>query len=358
LAGSAIVRGLVEKTEWTVVAAGRNAERLQALADRLAAPRLQTHILDATNSKSLAEACASTELVINCVGPYARSGAQIAEDVVGAGSSYMDIANEQVHYRRLAELDVRARDKGVILVTAVGGAPGISTLLALHAAAQIEAVDTVETFWAQARGPDPDTGLGSLMSGVLDTGFAPQTLRDGVEVAVRIGTDRKTEPMPEPFGPTEMLGVLTVDSLILPQRLPLRNIQSYWHMGEIPPGFFSLIRLLKPQRREWAYWVIRKVTDWVSRREYTHAINRGLDPGCVLKVAARNAEQVWEEVAWFSDGGVATSYLPVLTAKRFFEGQLKGLGLLTPVDLFEPEDVFEGLSEMGWPLRRDAEELK
>ncbi|MDQ1255987.1 MAG: hypothetical protein QG656_582, partial [Candidatus Hydrogenedentes bacterium] len=141
LAGSAIAHGLLAETDARLLLTGRDAAKLSALANQLGSSRVETRILDAFDAPALRGVCDHADLAINAVGPYAAGGADIARTVVESGTSYIDFANEQVHYRRLESLDARARERGVMLLTAAGAVPGVSTLVALHAARQLPETD-------------------------------------------------------------------------------------------------------------------------------------------------------------------------------------------------------------------------
>ena len=68
---------------WAI--AGRNAEKLQTVADETGAdvPHI---VLDADDTDALAEMCASTKLVISTVGPYALYGEPLVAACVEAGT--------------------------------------------------------------------------------------------------------------------------------------------------------------------------------------------------------------------------------------------------------------------------------
>ncbi len=217
--GPEIIKRLVEKTDVEVIATGRKPDKLAQLAANIGSDRVRTRELDAFDRTALTSACAEAGLVINCVGPYAKDGAEIARTVIEARTSYVDFANEQIHYRRLKELGPLAASNGLLLLTAAGAIPGISAIVSLLAAKRLSAVDSLEMYYTQGRMPSPELGLGSLMSAVVDAGFAPMALVDGREVTIRLGGATKTETLPEPFGATAMIEYPTIESLTLPHKL-------------------------------------------------------------------------------------------------------------------------------------------
>ena len=338
LAGREVVAGLLATTDLAVIATGRNPAKLGALASRLADPRLATRRLDAYDAGALAQACTDADLVINAVGPYAVGGAGIARTVLESDRPYVDFANEQSHYRRLESLAALARQKRLLLLTAAGEIPGLSTLVVLQAVERLPDVQEVDVFYAQGRAPDEESGIGSYLGGVLEVGFLGRRV------------ERRIERMPEPFGEVQMVAVPTIEALTVPKHTPLRALENWWALGEIPPGTEALIRLLKPHERAWARRLFERLTRWAQRGEYRRALQKGLTSAGVIKVVARAPQGRWEAILHVADGGLATSYLPVLAARQLAEGKLDAVGLVTPIDVFEPTATFRELAALGWPL--------
>ena len=118
----------------------------------------------------------------------------------------------------------------------------------------------------------------------------------------------------------------------------------------MPPGTEALILLLKPHERVWARRLSERLTRWAKRGEYRRALQKGLTTAGVIKVVACAPEGRWEGVLHVADGGLATSYLPMLAARQLAERKLDAVGLVTPIDVFEPTATFRELAALGWPL--------
>lgn len=349
-AGREIVRGLIDKTGLNVIVAGRNRDRLAALASKHSSSRLRPRILNAANSAALTESCKDAGLVINAVGPYSMHGADIARTAIESGVPYVDFANEQIHYRRLQQIDPLARERNLLLLTAAGAVPGLSGVLALRGTRHLPVVESIDMFYGQGRMPNPEAGVASLMSGALEMGFGSVTVRDGVQVATRLGAHRRVETLPG-LGAAEMIAGPSIETLTVPARIPLRSFEQYWNLGDIPPGTFALIRILKPHRRPWAYRLLKRLTERIVRDDYERGVKKGLTAEGILKIIACGGGHRWEATVTCDDGFVATAYLPVIAAKRFAEGRLSEAGLVTPLDVFEWEGLMSEIAELGWPLR-------
>ncbi|HOX38139.1 MAG TPA: saccharopine dehydrogenase NADP-binding domain-containing protein [Candidatus Brocadiia bacterium] len=339
LAGRAIVRRLAERTGYSIIAAGRSGERLAALLEEIGSDRATPLTLDATDAPSLGKACAEASFVINAVGPFPVSGAMIAGTVIECGKPYLDCANEQLHYRNLMELDASARRKDVPMITAAGSIPGLSTLLIAHALERYPDSIAVDCCWAQMRHAYADSGLASMMGGIIEAAASPVALRGGKPAPIVIGRSTKHFDLPEHFGLHSLLEVPTIDALTIPARYPLREFHTWFYMGDMPTWLLEIVRLLRPDRRKWAYRLIESVMRRINDRDTAKAIASGIGAECLLMVTARSPDKTASHFIKFRDGAVSTACLPAHIADRFLRGEISETGLLTPLDLANADDI-------------------
>ena len=107
-----------ETVKWAI--AGRNAQKLDAVAESTGAdvPRI---IADADDADAIAALCASTNLVISTVGPYALYGSKLVAAVAEAGIDYCDLTGEPQWMQRMIDrYHERAVETGARIVHACG----------------------------------------------------------------------------------------------------------------------------------------------------------------------------------------------------------------------------------------------
>lgn len=345
LAGRAILDRLLRTTPYRVIAAGRDLARLGPLLSGHGPARATALALDVTNSGALREACEGASLVINATGPYAQHGADVARAAVESGCAYVDCANEQAHYQRLLPLNQLALDAGVPIITAAGVIPGISTLLVAHLLREASTADVVEVSWAQYRHAYAETGLASVMGGILEAAGSPRSLREGVLQPVVIGRAVRTMELPAPFGTTSMLEVPTIDVLTLSANRPLREFRVWFYLGDMPTWLLGLVRVLQPQRRAWAYRLIAALMRRVNDHDTARAIARGIGPEALLHIEVSGGGPSRSVFVRFCDGAAPTACLPVYLADQYLQGLLHKTGLLTPIDLLSFTDIEPALAE-------------
>jgi short subunit dehydrogenase-like uncharacterized protein len=355
LAGRAIVETIRRTSQLVVIASGRLRGRLQQEFGARQDERLETVELDATDAEQLRRACESVDLVINAVGPFNRSGADIARTVIGCGRHYIDCANEQIHYERLRGLHQTARSAALLLVTGAGLIPGLSTLLAAHLLVQHSEAEAVDIVYAQLRPPFRDGGQASLMSGVLDAVYRPWSVRRGVRTPVTLGRSVRTTELPPPFGSRRLFEVPTLDVPILEARAHLREIHTWFHLGDQPGWMFGLIRLLNPAQRTWAYRIIDGIVGYLNRAEFDRAIKQGLDARVVLQLRTVGAGKERGATLYLTDGASPVGVLPARIVRDLASGKIEQRGLATPVDLYRWADVREDVQQCVLHMEVDGE---
>ena len=333
LAGRTVIDGLMALTDHHVVAAGRDRQKLQALISKAPKGRCSLLMLDARDPDALRSACEASELVINTIGPYAVHGARIARTSIESGVSYIDCANEQIHYQHLQELEELARQKRLLMITAAGAIPGFSTLLASKLMEQFPSATSVDIAFAQFRHAYEGAGLASIMSGVLDAVYHPHALVGGNEEPVLLGNSFRDMTLPQPFGKKTMLEVPTIDALTLVQQYPLLDIHSWFYLGDQPAWLFGLIRLLKPHKRQWAYNLIKKIAHFTDAKEFEKAVKAGHGTEALLHVEVGDGNEKRSGSVLLKDGAIPMAYLPVIIAKDYLAGKINHVGLTTPLGL-------------------------
>lgn len=343
--GRQIARGILDQTTCSVRATGRDPVKLASLESVVGPPRGSLAALDATDRDALTRACQEADVVVNCVGPYIVNGYEIARTVVEARRHYLDFAFEQFHYRRLGELDALAKANGVALVVGAGETVGLSSVIPLHLAAKLGELQDLAIYYAGGELHEGNSGFAGYMNGALEPALDNQAWVDGRFATANIGEEIVERDLPAPYGRTRFLGDPTIDSLILPPRIAVRTIRSYFGIGmEIPRGFFPLMRLLNPYRNRLFYDLTARIVRRIMRKNKARQADRtGPRRDPMLQIIASSSTSTSSVELHFRDGFNGTAILPVLICRMFAEGEVADRGLLTAIDLVSPERLFAEL---------------
>jgi short subunit dehydrogenase-like uncharacterized protein len=109
--GELIAREAVRRGERPVLA-GRNAERVEALARELGC-EARVFDLDAIDLSGIS-------LVLHCAGPFIHTSKPMVKACLAAGAHYLDITGEIAVFEAIMRRDAEARERGVALLPGVG----------------------------------------------------------------------------------------------------------------------------------------------------------------------------------------------------------------------------------------------
>ncbi len=146
-----------------LVIAGRDLAAAGALASELG-DKARALAVDANDEDALASALQDVDLFVNMSGPSSTLLLPSLRAAIRAGTHYCDIAEDGRAVARALSLDADARAADITALLGIGLAPGLTNLMAMHAAAQLDDVDAVQVGWSNAS---------ELLFGDLDA-----TLRD------------------------------------------------------------------------------------------------------------------------------------------------------------------------------------
>jgi hypothetical protein len=343
-AGAAIVRGLCATARFDVVAAGRNAAKLAGLARSIEG--LSTCQLDITHDEALRDTMACAGLVINCVGPYIGTGAQVAMAALDVGIPYLDIASEQEHYRRLRAMQARCIEAGGLILTGAGAYPGLSGLLLKAMIQRHPGARGAEMGLISGPHADPEAGAAQSLSAVIELAYEHTALSKGRRLAITAGEHREFV-FPQPFGQCDVLTWPQMEILAMAESGGLSDISTFAALaGErLPPWWiFRFLRLIQPMPGSFSLAVVRRVLAALHARRSTVEADPTTNRGAmVLSLDTPSGTHVAE--ALVSDLEAATAWLPVYAATQWADGALTHRGVAVAMDVFSSEEVLRRLQE-------------
>jgi saccharopine dehydrogenase-like NADP-dependent oxidoreductase len=150
--GRRIAELLVGRQLGEVVVADRDAGESIAGIERIVA--------DVSDADGLVELLRGFDVVVNCVGPFDKWGVRVLDAAIAAKTDYVDICDDPKPTLDLLERDDAAREAGIRAVIGLGASPGLSNLLGIVAARQLDEVDLLVNYWG-----DPNENVSPERSG-------------------------------------------------------------------------------------------------------------------------------------------------------------------------------------------------
>ncbi|HLM25375.1 MAG TPA: saccharopine dehydrogenase NADP-binding domain-containing protein [Thermoleophilaceae bacterium] len=203
------------------VLAGRNAERLHALAEERGggAP---TRVASVADAAALSEMLEDASVVVNCAGPFNRAGEPVVAAAVRTGTHYVDSTGEQ-SFMKLAfdRYGEAAERRGVALVPGMGFDYAPGDCIARLTARGREPLEEITVAYA-VKGFGATRG--TLRSGLGMMSEAAVVYRDGDWRPAPRNVQRGSFPFPEPVGRRAVSPYPAGEQLTVPRHTGTRKV--------------------------------------------------------------------------------------------------------------------------------------
>ena len=163
-----------------LVVADLDGDRAAQFAGQLG-PGVRSLAVDVTDG--LSSALSQVDVVMNAVGPFFRFGVPILAATLDAGCHYLDICDDWQPTQEMLDLHDTAVRRHSTAIIGMGASPGISNLLAVVAARELDTPDEIVTGWnVEAAQPEESTGSqpnAALVHGIRQMTGKIRVVRDG-----------------------------------------------------------------------------------------------------------------------------------------------------------------------------------
>lgn len=307
------------------ILAGRNAERLAQLGERLSLPWVDVGLDDKAR---LERAVSEVGAVLNAAGPFGATVRPLVQACLAAGTHYLDIAGEIPALQEVFSHDLAAKRRNVALVAGVGFGVTVGNSIAAHVAAQVANPTTLELAVKASNRLESAGAAKSVLSAIAGGGFA---YRNGRLVPAKLGKGLKTLAFPD--GESSILPVPSADLEAAFHATGIVNITAYAPFKPVAALFLPLI--------QWgiSFPPIRHgIEAAIDRRQAPKASEAALVHVSYAWARASN-EQGDEAEAWLElgEGYAFTSASSVRAVERVLNGDFSGS--LTPAQAFGADFV-------------------
>lgn len=241
--GHRVVKELVARGNTKVVIADFRYER----ARRFAAAQgngTEAAFVDANDPASMASVLAGAAVAVNCIGPFFRYAEKVGLACIKAGVNMVDICDDDDATVRMLALEGLARRGGVMICVGVGWTPGISNLLAVKAASELDQPQDCDITWV---GSTADSEGTAVILHVLHaiTRSTPCYLKGGW-IDLPALTHHRWVDFPRPIGRVKAYVCGHPEPVTMPRYLPylrscvLRGYLMPHEMQQISKGMIDL----------------------------------------------------------------------------------------------------------------------
>ncbi len=315
------------------ILAGRSAEKLQPLAERLGLDWVAVSLDDADG---LRHALRGVDLVLNDAGPFYFTAQPVQDAAEETATHYLDITGEYPIFEMTFKRDARLREKGIVFIPGVGFDVVPTDCLATYVANQLPGAVSLEIAFTSLAGISAGTALTGVM-GMGSGAYHGIVRRDGELIPYPLGhggrwvqfDHARRYVMPIPWG----------DLSTAYRSTGIPNITTH---TAIKPGNARLIRLgmglvttlmtIKPVNRAIANYIKRNITgpdDAQRQTARSHIWAKATD-------ADGNSAEAWLNTV---EGYRLTAEASVMAVERVLTGGISGA--LTPAQAFGADFVLD-----------------
>ncbi len=362
-------RDLCEYSSFDEIVIGEaNLAAAERLAAQIGDVRLRVLRVDAEDYDGLVRLFRGFDVILNGL-PW-KYDLAVTRACIEAGVSGLDLSTEddQWSYGEVA------RQQGIVFIPGVGATPGITNVMARHAAEQLDRVDEIEITFAAFRCPAPSPGL--LTTFLWE--FHPDTeerlyYRDGSFHWTGPFEGLKTVTFPGPIGEQEVCYIPHPETRTMPQSL---GAQAVAVRGCFPPHAMRLARsmlesglyseepitlqgiqttpyqmmydllLALPESKEtplWAYGLLVEVSGWKDSRRVRHTLWNRHPP----------MEEWGGKAAYYKNIAIPFS----IGAQMIGRGDVQAQGVVPPEVAFAPGIFFAELARRRIEIHHQVDPL-
>ena len=354
-----------------LVIGARHLDAAQRVATALGDKATAVHI-DATQEERLTSLAAECDLLLNTSGPYAQTLLPAIRAAMRSRTHYCDLLEDGQDAEKVLALDAQAQTAGITALIGIGVFPGLTNLLAKHAATQLEQIEELRVCIVLTI-REPRQRLAAMRaSGRISASWesmlaaasgSPRIYREGYWVdleALPAGVEVEMPPRRSVTAypirlseaitlPRYLPGVRTVSNCsACSPRVPMRCF------GHKPNGSRrARSRRRRPSCRSSRPWQRNPTRPWPSPRGaplvpiWVEALGR--------KEGRRARYACWPTGSWAS-----TEAILATAAVKLLRGEICARGVVPPEAVFEPLPFFTEVAHWGvqelesgevWPSR-------
>ena len=374
--GQVIVRDLCESEPvQDVVIADFNRDKAEELKANLSFPKLSTSFADIRNTDQLAGVLAGAKTVINST-PY-YFNLNVMQAALAAGCHYLDLGGLFHVTRRQLELDKQFREKGLTAVLGMGAAPGMTNVMAAHAAESLDRVDTIDIaigcvdFVKVEHPMYPPYALDTILDEYTKE---PMVFESGQFLAKPPMSGELAVAFPEPVGTVHAILTLHSEVATLPLSYKDKGIGNVTFRLGLPREFHDKLKFLVDLGFGNGEALTLDEGPAVPRKVLASLLERFRQPGGVAddcevvrvdvsgecagrKKLTRLETTVYAHKQWnVSCGALDTGVPPSIVAQMIGAGTISQRGVLAPESCVPPEPFFRELSRRLITMRKVTEE--
>ncbi len=245
--GKLIVKDLFGTTgkDDEIIVAGRDINEAKRLAKQYKAKRVKAAYADAGSISSLTKAIDRAGIVIHAV--HHEFNINVMKACLKTSSHYLDLGGLYHYTKKQLKLHKEFKKKGLTAVIGIGAAPGITNVLAKHAAKGLDKVDSIDIRlgskdFSTYKQESPLSNTYSVQTLLEEFSWKPAVFLDGKAEFTEPMSGRERYRFPSPVGIQKPQYTIHSEIATLPYTLKAENVTFKIAFDD---DFFNKIKTLR-----------------------------------------------------------------------------------------------------------------
>ena len=363
-----------------IVVGDYNEEQARAVATMQGGDKARAMVVDARDAGSVKQAIAGCDAMVNATQHFWNI--TVMHAAAAAGVHYTDMGGLFHVTKQQVELDAEFRKAGVTAVIAMGGAPGVTNILARYGAERLDTVEEAQALCGNVDDTDWSRYAGWVVPYSLETlcdefsVTAPEFIDGGWVMDITGGEGADELDFGEPAGSLEAHYTIHSEPFTFWHAWKDRGLKKATFKLSLPAEFTGQMRFLnrigmtrtdevevggcRVRPRD----VLLKVVSQIPKPvdvvlddvDYLVGIVRGVKDGRRLEWRTRAVVPAHKEYG-AGGGDVDTGIPPAIVAKMMAAGEVAGPGVFVPEQIVPCERFFEEFSRWGATVDVQMREL-
>lgn len=313
--------------------------------------------MDATDKASLANTMKGADVIINCVGPFYRFAPLILKTAIAEGVNYVDVCDDYDTTQILIDdYHAQALDAGTTCIVGLGASPGLTNIIAAHAASQLTSVSDITIY--VTRGILEEAG-GAIPYHMMHCWLGPVPVykNGNLQKARGLLDGEEWVTFPEPFGQAPVYYFGHPETVTIPRYI--KGVRNVCCKGTFFPAEFRRILLQLEELGLLSEQPLNIKNHQLAPRDFLasyipilakHVIESGVDipVGGAVIIKVKGMVQSQPMTLQFAGtsrmrGGTATP--AALGAVMLGKGAIKKPGVYAPEGCVPPREFINNLME-------------
>lgn len=369
--GRAVVCGLAKAAGVErLVVADFDRAKAEALAREFGRKKIHAAFADARDTRGLARLLRGADAVVNCA-QYTWN-LDVMKAALAARVHYLDLGGLYYMTRRQFRMDADFRRAGLLAIAGMGGAPGITNVMARAASEKMERVESIGVYNAstdEQRYASPLAWTFSIATILDELTTPPVTFDRGRFVKRPLFSEPVRQVFRAPIGPVVLRNSLHSELGTLPVTFRSRGVRDVRFKINYEPEFVSFVRGLaeagltsdravavngariSPRAMLLALLSRRAPEKPPRDTEAMRVVITGIAGGRPSTVVMEAWTKYWTRPP-LSAVARDTGFPAAIAALLLARGEIRGTGVHAPEEVVPPEPFFRELERREIFLRR------